>query len=116
MTYIPIENKISLINKYIQINILHKKDVVMHVDIPEIEILNAIVADLKEHDDMLTQPETERSLESVIDSLKAYQQKQSDMRSQINALMHTLQNLSEEDPEQISLDEIIRNLKEMDQS
>jgi hypothetical protein len=115
MTYIPIENKISLINKYIQINILHKKGgEIMHVDIPEIEILNAIVDDLKAHDAMLTQPE--KSLKSVIDTLNEYRNQQSEMASQLKALMHTLESLGQEDSEQVSLDDIIRSLKEMDQN
>jgi hypothetical protein len=114
MTYIPLENKVSLINKYVQINILQNKGKKVHVDFPENEIFTAIIDDLKTLSDMVTKPE--KSLVPVIDSLKTYQEKQADMRFQLNALMHTLETVRNEDAQQIGLDDIIQRLKDLDQS
>jgi hypothetical protein len=115
MTYIPFENKVSLINKYIQINILQNKGKKEHVDIPENEIYAAIIDDLKAHNDSVTQPPKD-SLIPVINSLKVYQEKQNDMRFQLNALMHTLETVRDEESMQIGLDDIINNLAEMEKS
>jgi hypothetical protein len=112
MTYIPFENKISLLNKYIQLNILRNKGKAMHVDIPENEIFTAIIEDLKAY---VATPETpEISLAPVINALKTYQEKQSDMRFQINALMKALEAYRDEESDQVSLDEIIKNLENLD--
>lgn len=114
MTYIPLENKVSLINKYVQINILQNKGKRVHVDFPENEIFTAIIDDLKTLDDMVAKPE--KSLAPVIESLQGYQEKQADMRFQLNALMHTLETVRNEDSEQVSLDAIIKNLKDLAKS
>ena len=114
MAYIPFENKVSLINKYVQINILQNKGKKEHVDIPENEIFTAIIDDLKAHNAAITEPPKE-SLLPVIDALKHYQEKQSGMRFQINALLHALETFKNEDDDQVSLDDIIANLKVLDQ-
>ena len=115
MNYIPIENKVSLINKYIQINILQNKGSKLHVDFPENEIFAAIIEDLKSYSEvMAVQDKPKTSFEPVIEDLKAYQAKQNDMRFQINTLMRTLETLRDEDSEQVSIDEIIENLKELE--
>ncbi|RLD19464.1 MAG: hypothetical protein DRI71_11770 [Bacteroidetes bacterium] len=114
MTYIPFENKVSLINKYVQINILQNKGKKEHVDIPENEIFTAIIDDMRAHNEAITQPPRD-SLQPVIDALREYQSKQSDMRFQLNALMHTLETVRDEDSAQVSMDDIIANLKMLDQ-
>ena len=114
MAYIPFENKVSLINKYIQINILQNKGKKEHVDIPENEIFAAIIDDLKANNEAITAPPKE-SLVPVIDSLKHYQEKQNGMRFQINALLHALETFKNENDDQVSLDDIIANLKVLDQ-
>ena len=116
MTYIPIENKVSLINKYIQINILQNKGTKLHVDFPENEIFAAIIEDLKSYSEVMAVPDKPKtSFEPVIEELKAYQTKQNDMRFQINTLMRTLETLRNEDSEQVSIDEIIENIKKLEQ-
>jgi len=117
MTYIPIEYKISLINKYVQINILQNKGKKVHVDFPENEIFKAIIDDLKSYSEVIAVPDAPKtSLEPVIEALKSYQVKQTEMRFQLNALMHTLETVRDEDSEQVSLDDIIKSLKDLDQS
>ena len=116
MNYIPIENKVSLINKYIQINILQNKGKKIHVDFTENEIFATIIEDLKSYSEVVAVPDKPKtSFEPVIEDLKAYQAKQNDMRFQINALMNTLETLRDEDSEQVSIDDIIKNLKELEQ-
>jgi hypothetical protein len=114
MEYIPLENKISLINKYIQINILRNKGKAEHVDLLENDIFKSIIEELKAQNEIPETPVV--SLTSTIANLSAYQDKQADLQFQINALMNTLENVREEDSEQINLENIIKNLKEMDQS
>jgi len=116
MTYIPLENKVSLINKYVQINILQNKGKKVHVDFPENEIFTAIIDDLKSYSEVVDVPDVPKtSFEPVIESLKSYQEKQTDMRYQINALMKALENYREEESDQVSLDDIIKNIKELEQ-
>ena len=117
MTYIPLENKVSLINKYVQINILQNKGKKIHVDYPENEVLAAIIDDLKSYSEVVAVPDAPKtSFEPVIEALKSYQAKQSDMRFQINALMNALETVRDEDSQQIGLDEIIKSIKDLEQS
>lgn len=114
MAYIPLENKISLINKYIQINILRNKGKAEHVDLLENDIFNSIIEDLKTTNEV---PETPSiSLTATINSLSAYQDKQKALRLQINALLNTLETIREEESEEVNLADIIKGLREMDQS
>ena len=116
MTYIPLENKVSLINKYVQINILQNKGKKIHVDYPENEVLVAIIDDLKSYSEVVAVPDAPKtSFEPVIEALKSYQAKQNDMRFQINTLMKALENYREEESEQVSLDDIINKLRELEQ-
>jgi hypothetical protein len=117
MTYIPLENKVSLINKYVQINILQNKGKKIHVDFTENEVFTAIIDDLKSYSEVVAVPDAPKtSFEPVIEALKSYQAKQTDMRFQINALMHALETVRDEDSEQVSIDDIIKNLKELENS
>ena len=115
MDYIPLENKISLINKYVQINILRNKGEAKHVDFLENEIFTTIIDDLKSYSEMVAVPEPPKtSLEPAIEALKSYQAKQADMRYQINTLMKSLENYQEEESDQESLGEIINKLRDLD--
>lgn len=116
MDYIPLENKVSLINKYVQINILQNKGKKLHVDFPENEIFTAIIDDIKSYSEVVAVPDTPKtSFAPVIEALRSYQTKQSDMRFQINALMNALENYREDESEQVSLDDIINNIRELEQ-
>lgn len=116
MTYIPVQNKISLIRKYIQINILRNKGKAMHVDIPENEVFAAIIEDLNAYNELISAPEKpKQSIDPVIDALKTYQAKQNDMRFQINALLNAIENYRQEEEGQLSMDEIIRQLEDLNQ-
>ena len=114
MTYIPFENKVSLINKYIQINILQNRGKKEHVNIAENTIFSAIIDDLKKHNETITQPPKE-SLQHVLELLKTYQGKQADMRFQLITLMNTLETFRNEDSDQINLEDIIQKLKELEE-
>ncbi len=112
MAYIPLQSKISLINKYIQLNILRNKGEAMHVDMPENEIFNAIIEDLKAYNE--TPEDTSAiTIAAVIDALKAYKGQQDEINFHMNALRHSLEKVQEHTDEQVSLDTIIKNLESL---
>lgn len=111
MAQIPVETKISLLNKYIQVNILKNKADALHVDYPENEIFAEIIEDLKK---MYEQPVDVRSaLASIVDALNTYKQQQQEMRVHIHALLNTLKAMEEHQAGQIDLDTIIHNLQKL---
>ncbi len=114
MAHIPLESKISLINKYVQINILRNKGKAEHIDFLENDIFSDIIEDLKTTNEVPDVPVI--SLSATINSLSAYQENQKALRLQINALLNTLETIREEESEEINLADIIKGLREMDQN
>lgn len=109
MEYIPLESKIALINKYIQLNMFKPKDKSTLDDISENDIFTAIREDLKAHNE--TPEETKVSLTPTIQALKDLQISQVSSQKQLDTLTETLQSFREEQPEQSTLNEIIKELE-----
>lgn len=112
MAYIPLQSKISLINKYVQLNILRNKGEAMHVDMPENDIFAAIIEDLKAYNE---KPDNSGiTIDAVIDALKVYKEQQNEINFHMNALRHSLEKVQEHADEQVSLDTIIKNLESLE--
>ena len=109
MDYIPLESKIALINKYIQLNMFKPKDKSTLDDISENDIFNAIREDLNAHN--VTPEETKVSLTPTIQALKELQISQIISQKQLDTLTESLQSFIEEQPKQSTLIEIIKELE-----
>jgi|GEM_PF-3119034 len=109
MAFIPLETKISLINKYIQLNFMKPKGKDLYMDIPENEIFESILADLNKLNDKKDQPKF--SIDSVITILRNIQQSQTTTRRQIKSLMGSTRTVVEslENPD-LDLESVIKEL------
>ncbi|MEN8249181.1 MAG: hypothetical protein ABFS32_09645 [Bacteroidota bacterium] len=113
MAYIPIESKISLINKYIQVNILRNNGEAMHVDHLENEIFTKIIEDLKSFNEK-PEEEEEVSLRPTIDALRSYQLTQRKLKEKLDDLLEGLKQIEETEEDQLNLGTIIKSLEELD--
>jgi len=112
MTYVSVESKISLINKYIQLNFLKSGGKSMHEDMAENDIFASIIDDLKAFN---KKPEQIKiSLEPTIEALKEFQNNQTDTQKQMDSLTEFLQSFREEQENQVDLDSIIKDLESFD--
>lgn len=110
MPHTRVESKISLINKYIQLNILKSHGEILHSDVPENDIFASIIDDLNAFNEMPEEPKI--SLEPIINTLKALQETQSNTRKRLDSMMKALQTIQEEQSNpQISLESIITDLE-----
>jgi hypothetical protein len=112
MAYIPIESKISLLNKYIQVNILRNNGEAKHVDHLENDIFNQIIEDLKVQ---YEKPEEVKvSLQPTIDALREFYQKQRQLIAEIDSLKENLKQIEETETDQLSLTTVLKNLEEIE--
>lgn len=105
-----LESKISLINKYIQLNIIKSHGEILHNAVPENDLFASIIDDMKAFNVLPDEPKI--SLKPVIDGLKALQEMELNMRKKLDSTMEAFRTIRDEQSNpQISLESIITDLE-----
>ena len=114
MAKIPLHVKVSLLNNYIQSDILKSRGKATHEDWPIGAILNSIKEDIqafeKEH---AMDQEQGVSMELILRDLKYYNEKQTGLRKDISSILEQLQEIYDTQTEpEVNLNKIIQDLEE----
>ena len=124
MSNVQLNTKISLLNKYIQVNFMKDHGKSTHDDELIKDILEAVVEDLKSFDKTKAKSQ-QYSLQPIINELKSLKAENSKSRSKMNYILEDIKSLLEdegkgEDETSQSagggLDSIIRNLEGIEAS
>ncbi len=121
MTRYDFESKISLINKYVQLNLIKSQGKILHNEVPENDLFTSIIEDLKAVNEL---PEKSKiSLQPVISGLKSLQEMQSNtrkgldsMHSGLVSIIESMKTIREEqsNPE-VSLESLIADMESFDE-
>jgi len=84
MTRFDLESKISLINKYVQLNLIKSQGKILHNEVPENDLFTAIIEDMKAVNELPELPKI--SLQPVINGLKSLQEMQSNTRKGLDSM------------------------------
>ena len=115
MSDVPLNSKISIINKYIQLNNLKAHGKSEHEDFLVNHILESIINDLKTVHETPTKPKI--SLQPVIQELKTLHEDRSSSKNNLEPIIEDLKKLHEiQLNPPASLESIIKNLETLDES
>ena len=116
MNNVHLSTKVSLINKYIQLNVMKDRGKSTHDDVLIKDILETIVEDLNSHEKSKSKAQ-QNSLQPIINELKSLKDENSRSRSKIYSFLEELKSLQEtEEKPMADLNSIISNLEGMEAS